>query len=55
MATWTYTGRRIPPPGKERARANLWLFEGKPPASGQRQEVVIHSFGFKPAGTPGHP
>src|SRR5207244_2180790 len=48
LAGWTYTGRHIPPPGKERARANLWLFDGRPPASGQRQVVVISSFAFNP-------
>ena len=44
---WTYSGRNIPPPGKERVRANLWLFNGKPPASGTSQEVVIQSFQFR--------
>jgi hypothetical protein len=55
LADWTYTGSHIPPPGKERARANLWLFDGKPPASGERQEVVLHSFAFQPAETPRNP
>jgi hypothetical protein len=52
LADWRYTGRRIPPPGKERARANLWLFDGKPPASGAKQEVIIHSFAFTPSAAP---
>jgi hypothetical protein len=51
IADWKYTGRRIPPPGKERTRANLWLFEGRSPASGNRQEVIIHSFEFKSSTT----
>ena len=52
LADWKYTGRNIPPPGKERARANLWLFESKPPASGEKQEVVIHSFKFQSTEAP---
>jgi hypothetical protein len=46
LATWKYTGRHNPKPGKERARANLWLFQSRPPASGKKQEVVIESFDF---------
>lgn len=49
LADWKYSGRRIPPPGRERARANLWIF-GKYPGDGERQEVVIRSFRFFPAG-----
>jgi hypothetical protein len=49
LADWNYTGRKIPRPGTERARANLWLFIGKPPAMGGKQEVIIKSFQFKPA------
>ena len=52
LAYWKYLGRNIPAPGKERARANLWLFEGKSPSSGERQEVVIQSFKFESAGVP---
>jgi hypothetical protein len=48
LADWTYTGRFIPKPGKERARANLWLFEGRPPESGEKQEIVVRSFRFVP-------
>jgi hypothetical protein len=48
LADWSYKGRFIPSPGKERARANFWLYESRPPASGQRQEVLIRSFGFQP-------
>jgi len=49
LGEWLYTGRSIPPAGKERVRANLWLFEGRAPASAERQEVVIRSFEFKPS------
>jgi hypothetical protein len=52
LADWQYKGRHIPRPGKERARANLWLFGGRPPTSGARQEVVIHSFQVTPAVPP---
>lgn len=48
LADWKYTGARIPRPGGERARMNLWLFGGKAPAAG-KQEVVIRSFQFAPA------
>lgn len=47
LADWTYTGRNIPSPEKERARINMWLFNGKPPASGSRQEVIIQAFHFR--------
>jgi hypothetical protein len=49
LADWKYTGRHNPPPGRERARANFWLFDGKPPAAGKRLEVVIRSFRFTAA------
>jgi hypothetical protein len=48
LQDWRYTGRSIPPPGNERVRANLWLFQSRPPASGARQEVTIRSFQFTP-------
>lgn len=49
LADWKYTGRKIPPPGNERARMNLWLFRGKAPAAPVKEEIVIQSFEFKPA------
>lgn len=48
LVDWTFTGRRMPRPGRERARANLWLFQGSAPA--KEQEIVIRSFHFDPAG-----
>ncbi|VVB56265.1 Uncharacterised protein [uncultured archaeon] len=49
--SWTYTGSDIPPPGKENARINLWLFDpnnvlGKPPSDGKEVEVIIKKFEF---------
>jgi len=48
LADWRYTGRHTPAAGRERVRANLWLVDGKAPASDKRQEVIIHSFEHKP-------
>lgn len=46
LADWIYTGRSVP-----RARpGNLWLLDGRAPASGTAQEIVIRSFEFKSAG-----
>lgn len=50
LADWKYTGRRVPRPGGERARANLWLYDGKAPRATARQEVIVRSFVFVPAG-----
>ncbi len=43
---WTYTGADILPAGSERIRFNVWLFDGRAPASGERDEVVVTSFSF---------
>jgi hypothetical protein len=43
---WTYTGSDIPPAAAERMRFNLWLFDGRAPASSERDEVVVTSFSF---------
>ena len=48
-SSWTYTGADVPVPGDERARLNLWLFRGAPPANGKPVEVVVRSFSFAPA------
>ena len=48
ISSWTYTGPNIPPPGGERMRFNLWLFEGQAPVSGLEDEVVIQSFHYSP-------
>lgn len=45
-ASWTYSGTGVPPPGGEHMRLNLWLFGGRPPASGAAQEVVFSRFRF---------
>jgi hypothetical protein len=44
IQSWTYAGPDIPPPGEERMRFNLWLFQGEVPAGGQGDDVVIKSF-----------
>ncbi len=44
---WDYSGPDIPPPGAERMRFNLWLFQGEPPYGGQPDEVVVESFSFQ--------
>lgn len=48
IETWTYTGDDIPPPGGERMRFNLWLFDGQDPAGGVGHEVVVRSFEYTP-------
>ncbi|MFH1373438.1 MAG: hypothetical protein ABII79_06570 [bacterium] len=45
---WEYTGGDIPPPGGERMRFNLWLFDGDPPEQNKADEVVVSSFSFSP-------
>ena len=47
-ATYTYTGKDVPPSGDERVRLNLWLFGGKAPMNGQPVEVIVRSFAFTP-------
>ena len=46
--SWVYRGPDVPLPGNERMYFNLWLYEGKPPASGKGDAIVIRSFTFKP-------
>ena len=43
-ANWTYTGKSIPLPHRQKVRMNLWLFEGRAPSDGEEQEVVIERF-----------
>jgi hypothetical protein len=45
--SWTYTGSDIPPPGGERMRFNLWLFEGHPPTSGFSDYLIVQRFSFR--------
>ncbi|MEO7436450.1 MAG: hypothetical protein ABI080_13295 [Candidatus Binatia bacterium] len=50
VASFTYTGPDIPPPGNERVRLNLWL-AGDLPAGVPQLEVVLQSFAHDPAAT----
>jgi hypothetical protein len=50
-SSWTYAGSDVPPPGSERARMNLWLYRGAPPANGKSVEIVVRRFLFTPAPT----
>jgi hypothetical protein len=47
-SAWTYSGPDVPQPGSERARINLWLYRGAPPANGKAVEVVVGRFSFTP-------
>jgi hypothetical protein len=42
---WNFTGK-VPIPGGENPRMNLWLFRGAPPTDGQPVEVIVRSFSF---------
>lgn len=42
-------GHRVPPPGRERFRFNLWINNGGAPANGQAAEIVIRDFRFSPS------
>lgn len=42
------TGLKVPEPGRENFRFNLWLNDNSGPLSGQPQEVVINDFQFVP-------
>ncbi|MFQ5584742.1 MAG: hypothetical protein ACE5GL_09940 [Calditrichia bacterium] len=46
ISSWVYCGADIPPPGAERMRFNLWLYQGN--AAQTENEVIVKSFGFKP-------
>lgn len=48
ITDWTYKGRKAPKAAGERVQLNLWLFQGKPLKSTDKQEVVIRSFRFIP-------
>jgi hypothetical protein len=45
--SWIYAGSDIPPPGGERMRFNLWLFDGQPPTSGLGDQFVVRRFSFR--------
>ncbi len=48
IETWSYSGPATPTHGEEQARINLWLMDGRPPQSGQPQEVIVKRFQFIP-------
>lgn len=53
ISSWVYNGSDNPPPGKENARINLWLFDpnnvlGMPPSDNKEIEVLIKKFEFIP-------
>lgn len=52
ITQWTRQGAAVPPPGDERVRLNLWLFNGAAPSDGQEVEVVISRFVFVPSPVP---
>ena len=41
-------GIKVPEPGRENFRFNLWLFDSSAPVNGQSVEVVINDFQFTP-------
>jgi uncharacterized protein (TIGR03437 family) len=43
---WTRPGAPLPAPGNERVHINLWLLNGRPPASGIGDTMIIKSFTF---------
>jgi hypothetical protein len=48
-SSWTFSiPDRIPPPGGENVRINLWLYNSQPPSDGQNAEVVVKHFEFLP-------
>ncbi|MCK9286161.1 MAG: serine protease [Sphaerochaetaceae bacterium] len=47
MAEWTFNGQ-IPTEGRARFRINLWLFQGREPASEATTVLTIKSFSFVP-------
>ncbi len=50
IIAWTYTGDDVPEPGKENVRINLWLDDGKPPASDKPIDLVVRKFLYLPIG-----
>lgn len=46
---WEYTGPDIPEAEGMLVHINLWLFRGRPPLSGEAQEMIVSSFSFLPA------
>lgn len=48
ISSWTYSGPDNPIPDGEHMRFNFWLYQGKPPVSGQGAEVTFKSFQYEP-------
>ncbi|MEM8681741.1 MAG: hypothetical protein AAGF97_20520, partial [Planctomycetota bacterium] len=48
IAAWTYTGDGVHKPGKENVRVNLWLDDGKAPASTKPIELNVTKFLYLP-------
>ncbi len=48
IQSWVHKSKSIPVPRQSNIRFNLWLNEGKEPADGQEQEVIITCFSFTP-------
>ncbi len=46
IEAWVFTGDKIPLPGDEKVRMNLWLVGGQDPAGDQDIEVVISDFRY---------
>lgn len=46
LSSWVYKGKDIPKKGREKARINLWLLDGKSPLNKKGKEVVIEKFEF---------
>lgn len=48
---WVYKGKDIPKPGREQARINLWLFQGRTPTVQGDPEMILRLFRFTPYGS----
>jgi hypothetical protein len=44
LQRWRFDGSKVPVPGDENPRINLWLFRGAPPAAGRPIEVIVSRF-----------
>ena len=50
FAGLAYAGDGAPEPGNENIRINLWLDDGKPPASDKPIDLVVTKFLYLPPG-----
>jgi beta-glucanase (GH16 family) len=46
--SWVFSDRKVPIPGNEKVRINLWLVDGTPPTDSKRIEVTVKKFTFQP-------